>query len=90
MAVPRLRQARCFWELDRRRLRDPPAAASIGGAAKAGRAVDPRELPHIDLVVAGSVAVTDSPRTDVARHKTPRWAKNRNKAKLHRERYAGR
>src|SRR5438552_894299 len=58
MAVPRLRQARCFWELDPRRLRDPPAAASIGGAAKAGRAVDPRALPHIDLVVAGSVAVS--------------------------------
>jgi 5-formyltetrahydrofolate cyclo-ligase len=58
MAVPRLRQARCFWELDPRRLRDPRAAASIGGAAKAGRAVDPGELPHIDLVVAGSVAVS--------------------------------
>ena len=58
MAVPRLRQARCFWELDPRRLRDMRAAASIGGAAKAGRAVDPRELPHLDLVVAGSVAVS--------------------------------
>ena len=58
MAVPRLRQARCFWELDPRRLRDLRAAASIGGAAKAGRGVDPRELPHIDLVVAGSVAVS--------------------------------
>ena len=58
MAVPRLRQARCFWELDPRRLRDLRAAASIGGAAKAGRAVDPRDLPHIDLVVAGSVAVS--------------------------------
>ena len=58
MAVPRLRQERCFWELDPRRLRDLRAAASIGGAAKAGRSVDPRDLPHIDLVVAGSVAVS--------------------------------
>jgi 5-formyltetrahydrofolate cyclo-ligase len=58
MAVPRLRQARCFWELDPRRLRDLRTAASIGGASKAGRAVDPRDLPHIDLVVAGSVAVS--------------------------------
>ncbi|TMB38462.1 MAG: 5-formyltetrahydrofolate cyclo-ligase [Deltaproteobacteria bacterium] len=58
MAVPRLRQERCFWELDPRRLRDLRAAASIGGAAKAGRPVDPRDLPHIDLVVAGSVAVS--------------------------------
>jgi 5-formyltetrahydrofolate cyclo-ligase len=57
MAVPRLRQAKCFWELDPRRLRDVRAAASIQGAAGAGRAVDPRDLPHIDLVVAGSVAV---------------------------------
>jgi len=44
MAVPRLRQVRCFWELDPRRLRDVRNAASIGGAAKAGRAVDPRDL----------------------------------------------
>ena len=40
MAVPRLREAKCFWELDPRRLRDLRAAASIQGAAKAGRAVD--------------------------------------------------
>ena len=60
MALPRLREARCFWELDPRRLRDLRAAASIGGAAKMGRAVDPRDLPHIDLVVAGSVAVARS------------------------------
>jgi 5-formyltetrahydrofolate cyclo-ligase len=58
MAVPRLRQAKCFWELDPARLRDVRAAASIGGAAKAGRAVDPRDMPHIDLIVAGSVAVS--------------------------------
>jgi 5-formyltetrahydrofolate cyclo-ligase len=57
MAVPRLRTERCVWELDPRRLHDVRAAASIGGAAKAGRPVDPRGLPHIDLVVAGSVAV---------------------------------
>ena len=57
MAVPRLRETHCFWELDPRRLRDLGTAASIGGAAKMGRAIDPRDLPHIDLVVAGSVAV---------------------------------
>src|SRR5438105_10270923 len=56
MAVPRLREARCFWELDPRRLRDLRAAASIGGAAQMARAIDPRDLPHIDLLVAGSVA----------------------------------
>lgn len=57
MAVPRLAGARCFWKLDPRRLRDPSAASTIGGAARLGRPVHPRELPHIDLVVAGSVAV---------------------------------
>jgi 5-formyltetrahydrofolate cyclo-ligase len=57
MAVPRLREVRCFWELDPRRLRDLAEAATIDGASRVGRAVDPRELPHIDLVVAGSVAV---------------------------------
>jgi 5-formyltetrahydrofolate cyclo-ligase len=57
MAVPRLRDALCFWELDPRRIREIAAAATIGGAGRAGRPVDPRALPHIDLVVAGSVAV---------------------------------
>src|SRR5919202_4398688 len=49
MAVPRLREARCFWELDPRRLRDVRAAASIGGAAKGGRPLQPRQLPPLDL-----------------------------------------
>src|SRR5919202_3783891 len=57
MAVPRLREARCFWELDPRRLRDVARAATIAGASAAGRAVDPRRMPHLDLVVIGSVAV---------------------------------
>ena len=59
MAVPRLRTKKCFWELDPRRIRkaDLAAAATIAGAPRFGRAVHPRELPHIDLVVAGSVAV---------------------------------
>jgi 5-formyltetrahydrofolate cyclo-ligase len=57
MAVPRLRQARCFWRLDPRRIADLSRAATIGGAASAGEAVRPSELPHVDMVVAGSVAV---------------------------------
>jgi 5-formyltetrahydrofolate cyclo-ligase len=59
MAVPRLREKKCFRELDPSRLRksDLAQAATIGGATRFGRAVHPRELEHIDLIVAGSVAV---------------------------------
>jgi 5-formyltetrahydrofolate cyclo-ligase len=59
MAVPRLREKKCFRELDPARLRksDLAQAATIGGATRFGRAVHPRELEHIDLIVAGSVAV---------------------------------
>jgi 5-formyltetrahydrofolate cyclo-ligase len=58
MAVPRLAAARCFVHLDPRRLSGRLAqAATIGGAAKLGRAVGVEALEHIDLIVAGSVAV---------------------------------
>jgi 5-formyltetrahydrofolate cyclo-ligase len=58
MAVPRLRQERCFLELDPRRLAGRErAAASIRGAALFGKPTLPKDLPKIDLIVAGSVAV---------------------------------
>ena len=59
VAVPRLRAAKCFLRLDPRRLGAArlAAASTIGGAAALGVAVAPDELPHVDLVVAGSVAV---------------------------------
>jgi len=58
MAVPRLREERCFLELDPRRLVGRErAAASIRGAGALGRPTLPREMPRIDLIVAGSVAV---------------------------------
>lgn len=59
MAVPRLRDKKCFWRLDPRRIaeKDFGAAATIAGASRFGRAIHPRDLAHIDLVVAGSVAV---------------------------------
>jgi 5-formyltetrahydrofolate cyclo-ligase len=59
MAVPRLADSRCFWKLDPGRL-DPGEladAATIRGASRLGRPVRPRELPHVDLIVAGSVVV---------------------------------
>jgi 5-formyltetrahydrofolate cyclo-ligase len=59
MAVPRLAEAKCFWRLDPRRIdpSDMPAAATIRGAPRFGKPASPRELPHVDLIVAGSVAV---------------------------------
>jgi 5-formyltetrahydrofolate cyclo-ligase len=58
MAVPRLSAAKCFVHLDPARLRGRvAAAATIGGAAKFGEPVGPEALGHIDLIVAGSVAV---------------------------------
>jgi 5-formyltetrahydrofolate cyclo-ligase len=58
MAVPRLRQERCFLELDPRRLAGRErAAASIRGSAQFGTPTLPRDMPRIDLIVAGSVAV---------------------------------
>jgi len=57
MAVPRLREARCFLRLDPRRIRDVGRAATIAGAFRLGTPVHPKEMERIDLVVAGSVAV---------------------------------
>ena len=58
MAVPRLSAAKCFLHLDPARLHGRLAqAATIGGAAKLGTPVGPDALGHVDLIVAGSVAV---------------------------------
>jgi 5-formyltetrahydrofolate cyclo-ligase len=58
MAVPRLTAERPFIQLDPQRLDVPPRrAASIGGAARAGRQLAVEELHPVDLVVCGSVAV---------------------------------
>jgi 5-formyltetrahydrofolate cyclo-ligase len=59
MAVPRLRDRRCFIELDPQRLKgdDLRRAGTIKGAFRLGRLVNFSEMQLIDLVVAGSVAV---------------------------------
>jgi 5-formyltetrahydrofolate cyclo-ligase len=63
MAVPRLRKAQPFIELDPARLRrrlgdDLDRAVTIRGAFRYGRPVRLDEMRPVDLVVAGSVAVT--------------------------------
>jgi 5-formyltetrahydrofolate cyclo-ligase len=59
MAVPRLRQKRCFIKLDPSKIPSEKFndASSIKGAFRYGLPVHPKEIPQIDLIVAGSVAV---------------------------------
>jgi 5-formyltetrahydrofolate cyclo-ligase len=58
MAVPRLRTPAPFLLLDPDRLDVPPRrAASIGGADEHGQPLDVDAVPHLDLVVCGSVCV---------------------------------
>lgn len=58
MAVPRLRDEKCFVELDPSRLgKNLYAASSIKGAFEFGRQVSVREMSPVDLIVCGSVAV---------------------------------
>lgn len=59
MAVPRLRKKECFICLDPKTI-DPQnfrKAASIKGSEQFGTPILPNDLPFIDLIVAGSVAV---------------------------------
>ncbi len=59
MAVPRLRDRRCFIELDPQRFSgdDFYRAGTIKGAFRLGRLVNFSEMQNVDLVVAGAVAV---------------------------------
>ena len=58
MAVPRLRDEKCFVELAPSRLgKHLYAASSIKGAFEFGRQVSVREMKPVDLILCGSVAV---------------------------------
>ncbi len=60
MAVPRLTKRECFILLDPGELTvSPYEASSIKGAFRHGRPIAPEELPVVDLVVMGSVAVNE-------------------------------
>ncbi|WP_046470867.1 5-formyltetrahydrofolate cyclo-ligase [Allosalinactinospora lopnorensis] len=59
MAVPRLVEDRPFTLLDPARLPVAPRkASSIKGAGQYGTAAAIEEMPHVDLIVCGTVAVT--------------------------------
>jgi len=59
LSVPHLRTEKCFIELDPQRLGTRVRfATTLAGACRYGRAVAPREMRPIDLVVCGSVAAS--------------------------------
>jgi 5-formyltetrahydrofolate cyclo-ligase len=57
MAVPRLRDEKCFLRLDPREIDDSDNPATISGSSEAGIPVSPTEMQRVDLIVSGSVAV---------------------------------
>lgn len=57
MAVPRLREEKCFLRVDPDYVESPRKASTIRGAFKYGKPVHPREMKKVDTVIAGSVAV---------------------------------
>ena len=58
MAQPRLRDPQPFLRLDPVDVDDIDEATTVSGVSKHGVPVGPDAGPHVDLVVAGSVAVT--------------------------------
>lgn len=60
MAQPRLRSETPFLELDPSEVSDIDEATTVSGVSKHGVPVGPSEMPEIDLVVSGSVAVTEA------------------------------
>jgi 5-formyltetrahydrofolate cyclo-ligase len=61
MAVPRLRDLKCFIELEPTKLgKNITQASSIEGAFRFGRAVSPERMKKIDLIVCGTVAVNSA------------------------------
>lgn len=60
MAVPRLRDEQCFLALDPAEIDDIDHATTIGGSSEVGVQVGPEEMEAIDLIVSGSVAVSEA------------------------------
>ena len=58
MAQPRLKDEKPFLELDPAEVSDIDEATTVSGVSKHGIPVGPDEMPEIDLIVSGSVAVT--------------------------------
>lgn len=58
MAVPKLKDKKCFLELDPARMSGTPEDwCSIRGGHRHGRPVHPDEMPRVDMIVTGAVGV---------------------------------
>ncbi|MFC7097304.1 5-formyltetrahydrofolate cyclo-ligase [Halobaculum marinum] len=60
MAVPRLREEHPFLRLAPDEVPDIDDATTVSGSSTHGVPVGPDEVPHVDLIVSGSVAVTEA------------------------------
>jgi len=60
VAVPRLRDERCFRRLDPSAVEEYDAATTVGGIDEYGTAVGPDGMETVDLIVSGSVAVSEA------------------------------
>ncbi|WP_266078254.1 5-formyltetrahydrofolate cyclo-ligase [Haladaptatus caseinilyticus] len=60
MAQPRLRDEKPFMKLDPAEIEDTDAAATVSKMDQYAEPVSPDEMPPVDFVVSGSVAVTES------------------------------
>lgn len=59
MAQPRLRDEKPFMKLDPAEIEDTDAAATVSKMDRYAEPVAPDEMPDVDFVVSGSVAVTE-------------------------------
>jgi 5-formyltetrahydrofolate cyclo-ligase len=57
MAVPRLRDEKCFLRLDPAEIEDIEHATTVGGSSEVGVPVRPERMDSVELIVSGSVAV---------------------------------
>ena len=60
VAVPRLRDEQCFRRLDPDAVDDYDAATTVSGIDEYGAPVGPDEMETVDLIVSGSVAVSEA------------------------------
>lgn len=59
MAVPRLREEKCFLKLNPKKISNINEGSTIKGAFRYGDLVYPDEMEKVDVVIIGSVAVTN-------------------------------